>query len=95
MSVKIIILRKVPVEQEKALAPMLLDMRALCNQRAGYISGETLLSADDATECLVISTWESIEDWNSWLACDERKTLQSNIDQLLGGETFYQVYYAA
>ena len=38
-------------------------------------------------EYLVISTWNSLDDWNRWLSSEERKNLQKQIDSLLGEET--------
>lgn len=31
----------------------------------GYVTGETLVSNDDPSTVLIISTWRSAEDWNS------------------------------
>ncbi len=59
----------------------------------GYISGETLINADDPQEVLVISTWDSLEHWDAWLASGERAALQAQVDAITGQETLYQVYY--
>jgi len=32
----------------------------------GYISGETLINTEDGCDIIVISTWESLEQWNEW-----------------------------
>jgi len=93
MAVKIIIIRRVSQEKEAELRPLLLQMRSLANAQVGYISGETLINYDDPEERIVISTWKSIENWNSWVRNDIRITLQSQVDQVLGSETLYQIYY--
>jgi heme-degrading monooxygenase HmoA len=41
---------------------------------------------------VVVSTWESAEDWNRWVKNPERVQLQEQIDDLLGQETEYQMY---
>jgi len=41
---------------------------------------------------MVISTWRSLDDWNSWLNNDERMAIQREIDRLLGEKTEYAVY---
>jgi heme oxygenase (mycobilin-producing) len=95
MIVKVILLRRVPAEAADELKPMLMELRALALAQPGYISGETLMNADDPEEYLVISTWSSIEDWRTWLTNGERMMVQRAIDTLLGRPTLYQVYYNA
>ncbi len=93
MSVKIIIVRNVPQEKAADLRPLLLQMRSLANAQSGYISGETLVNYDNPSENLVISTWKTLEDWNTWLADDQRRALQVRVDEITGSETMYSVYY--
>jgi heme oxygenase (mycobilin-producing) len=95
MVVKVILLRRVPAEAAEELKPLLMELRALALGQPGYISGETLMNADDPEEYLVISTWSDIESWRTWLANYERMAVQRAIDNLLGRETLYQVYYNA
>lgn len=95
MVVKVILLRRVPKEAAHELKPLLMELRALALAQPGYISGETLINADDLEEYLVISTWTDIAHWNAWLKHGERIMVQRQIDGLLGRETFYQVYYSA
>ena len=61
--------------------------------QSGYISGETLVNYDNPSEHLVISTWKTLEDWNTWLADDQRRALQTRVDEITGSETMYSVYY--
>ncbi|OHB33015.1 MAG: hypothetical protein A2X84_05525 [Desulfuromonadaceae bacterium GWC2_58_13] len=93
MSVKIIIVRRVPKELENEIRPLLLQMRAVANAQVGYISGETLINYDDPQEHVVISTWKSLENWNQWLRNEKRIELQGQVDRILGHETLYQIYY--
>lgn len=95
MVVKVILLRRVPTETASELRPMLMELRALALAQPGYISGETLINADDPEEYLVISTWTDLQHWNTWLNNGERIMVQRQIDGLLGRETLYQVYYSA
>ncbi|SHJ05982.1 Heme-degrading monooxygenase HmoA [Malonomonas rubra DSM 5091] len=93
MSVRIIIVRHVPKEKAQDLKPLLLQMRSLANAQTGYISGETLVNYDDPSEHLVISTWKTLADWNTWLDDPQRRKLQSKVDEITGSETMYSVYY--
>lgn len=95
MVIKVIMLRRVPADVAGELKPMLMELRALALAQPGYVSGETLMNADDPEEYLVISTWTSLEHWNVWLKNPERRMVQQQIDSLLGRETLYQVYYNA
>jgi heme oxygenase (mycobilin-producing) len=70
-------------------------LRALAQAQRGYVSGETLMNSEDPEEYLVISTWESEDDWNAWFHNEKRASLQREVDDLLEHETLYQLYYCA
>ena len=42
---------------------------------------------------MVVSTWQSSEDWDKWLKSEEHNKVQSQIDDLLGGETHYEIFH--
>ena len=92
MAVKIIIKRIVPQNKTEALKPLLQKLRNLAMQQPGYISGETFKRIDRPGENLVISTWQSMDDWRAWVLRDERRGIQEKIDYLLGEKTDYEVY---
>ena len=92
MAVKIIIKRTVAKEKEAELLPLLVQLRALATAQPGYISGETLRNIDNPEECLVISTWQSLEDWEKWADSKQRAEIQDKIDALLGEKTQYARY---
>jgi heme-degrading monooxygenase HmoA len=92
MLVKVLIRRKVTQEKEAALLDLITQLRTLASKQPGYISGETLRSADNPEEYLVISTWQAMDDWKKWLASKERSPLQDKIDKILGKKTEYEVF---
>ncbi len=92
MTVKIFIKRTVTAENILGLTVLLKELRSLTLNQSGYIYGETLRRVDRPDECMVISTWRSLEDWNSWLNDDQRINIQNQIDLLLGEKTEYSVY---
>lgn len=92
MTVKIFIKRHVSSDNVLELTVLLKKLRSLTLNQNGYIYGETLKRVDREDECMVISTWRSIEDWNAWLNNEQRIAIQSEIDLLLGAETEYAVY---
>lgn len=92
MSVKIFIKRSVSATKIPELTVLLKRMRSVTLMQPGYISGQTLKRLDKTDECMVISTWRSIEDWNDWIKNEKRLAIQNEIDGLLGEETQYAIY---
>ena len=92
MSVKIFIKRRGVEKNVIELTVLLKKLRSLTLNQPGYIYGETLRRIDQPDECVVISTWRSLQDWENWLKHEERISIQSEIDLLLGEETEYAVY---
>lgn len=93
MAVKVLIKRTVPVNKAKDLIPLFRKIRTFAVNQPGYISGETLRNLDSPEQFLVISTWQSSDDWKKWLASEERKEIQDKIDSLLGGKTEYEIFH--
>ncbi len=94
MTVKIFIKRNVKDKNIVELTLLLKKLRALTLEQPGYISGETLSRIDVKDECMVVSTWRSVEDWNAWVNDPKRIEIQTQIDKLLGQETDYAMYSA-
>jgi len=92
MAVKVLIKRKVVDKLAPELEALLRKMRALTLNQKGYISGETFTRVDEAGVSMVISTWQSIDDWRAWTLTKERIELQEKIDQLLGEPTKYEIF---
>jgi heme-degrading monooxygenase HmoA len=89
-----VIIRRTFKETENAakLAPLIVKLRSLAAAQPGYITGRTFRCLDCKGEYLVLSTWNSVDDWNRWLNSDERKSLQDQVDELLGEKTEYRLY---
>ncbi len=92
MAVKIFIKRVVMEDKAKDLLPLFKRLRNLATDQPGYISGETLRRIDDRNEYLVISTWQSFDNWREWVVCPERIETQDEIDARLGEDTIYEIY---
>ncbi len=93
MAVKVIIRRIIPEHRAEDLKPLLRELRTMAMLQPGYISGETLRRLYKPDEFLVISTWESAEDWNRWAKSQERNEVQGKIDTVLGGKTEYGIFH--
>jgi len=92
MAIKILITRSIKQEVAPVVRPLIVELRSHAMRQPGYISGETLKCIDRPGEYLVISTWESVNDWNKWLASQERKILEDKIDSVTGKSTEYGTY---
>ncbi|MCL0050823.1 antibiotic biosynthesis monooxygenase [Dehalococcoidia bacterium] len=66
MVAKILIERKIKPDSLGDILDLYRHLRSLAMRQQGYISGETLVSADCDDEHLVISTWHSLSDWQAW-----------------------------
>ena len=92
MTVKVLVKRVVPKEKEGELLVLIKELRGLTTRQPGYVSGETYRRIDDPGENLVISTWQSLQDWENWFGSRERAVIQDRIDALLGKTTTPIVY---
>ena len=92
MAIKILITRSIKQEVAPVVRPLIVELRSHAMKQPGYISGETLKCIDRPGEYLVVSTWESVADWNKWLTSQERKILEDKIDSVTGKSTEYGTY---
>jgi heme-degrading monooxygenase HmoA len=92
MAVKIFISRVIAEERINGLLPLFRRLRNLATNQPGYISGETLKRIDSPSKYLVISTWESLDDWRRWVVSRERIEVQNEIDARMDDETVYEIY---
>lgn len=95
--VRVLIKRTLPkdiaADKQGLLLGWITKLRAEASSQPGYISGETMMNVENADEYLVISTWESLKDWQTWFGSAERARIQEQIDALLGQATKYEFYY--
>ncbi|MDJ0987697.1 MAG: antibiotic biosynthesis monooxygenase family protein [Desulfobacterales bacterium] len=90
--IKVHIKRRVPPKKMEALRILINQLRSMTMGQPGYIAGETLQRVDQPGESMVVSKWRSLDYWQQWVQNDARKEVQSQIDQLLGEETQYEIY---
>jgi len=58
----------------------------------GYISGETLLAADQQGATLVISVWASVQHLRAYENSQQRKALLEKSEPLLGESTKTEIW---
>jgi quinol monooxygenase YgiN len=79
--------------QEGRLEGLLLEARREAMLQPGYISGETLQSAEDPTHWIVISTWTNEDHWAAWQENPKRRELMSKIEPLLSSVEKIEIYH--
>jgi heme oxygenase (mycobilin-producing) len=92
MAVRIIIDRKVKKGKEPELAKWLRELRSKAMPSKGYVSGETLRSLADPQNYVVITTWQSVDDWRIWEKNPERKKIQTKIERSMSRPTKTKIY---
>jgi heme-degrading monooxygenase HmoA len=92
MAVHVIIKRRFRMNQPDKIIPLLKELNDRAKAQPGYISTDTLQSTEDLGDYMVISVWETAEDWNKWLANPQRREIQNQVDSLIGERTFYEVF---
>ena len=92
MPVHVVIKRKFKMNQPEKLFPLLSELNNLAKIQQGYILTETLQSTESDEDYLVISKWETEENWDSWFKRKERREIQGRIDSLIGERTFYEIF---
>jgi antibiotic biosynthesis monooxygenase (ABM) superfamily enzyme len=50
----------------KDLEPILMKLRSYAMQYPGFLGAENLVSEEDFSVVLMITTWETIENWRTW-----------------------------
>ena len=79
-------------QDAKVLLPHIVELRALAVRQPGYISGETFFNLDRKDECLVISRWTTLKQWQKWMQDPRRIELDGNLENHLVSETDYRIY---
>ena len=92
MTIKVLIKRRVQESKSKELNLLFVKLRGLAMAQKGYIGGETLKRVDAPGEYLIVSRWQSIDDWTRWLVSKERTDIQGEIDALTDAETKFEIY---
>ncbi|MEX0943106.1 MAG: antibiotic biosynthesis monooxygenase [Pseudomonadales bacterium] len=52
----------------------------------GCIAGESLVDINNRRRRIVMSKWQSVEDWQTWLRSEDRKEVVAEIAPMLEGE---------
>ena len=92
MVAKILIRRRFKIGKKKEIFALFKKLRSAVLNQPGYISGETLLEHNDSQHMLVITTWENIESWHSWIKSSKRKEFDAMMEIYQEEPTEYEEY---
>ncbi len=92
MAIKVFIRRKFPRDKEKDLMRCIRQIREIVTTQPGYVSGEYLKAININDEITTISSWFSLEDWQTWFDSAERRAIQEKIDAITGVTSEYTIY---
>jgi len=92
MAVKVLITRRFKKEKIREVFSVLSQIRTQALKQRGYITGETLFGHDDPQKLVVISTWESADDWLKWKDDPVRKKNEAELQQFLVDQPQYEIF---
>jgi len=93
MLTKVLIKRRFRKESEREILHLLNQLRAKAMGMAGYVSGITMISAEDPQTMLVIGTWEKLDHWLQWKDSAERKQFEAMLEVYQDQPAEYEVYF--
>jgi quinol monooxygenase YgiN len=93
MAVKVLITREFKKDKFDQAYKLLMELRSMATLRNGYLSGETIISADNPNKLVVISTWVSQKRWDDWNSNQKRKDFVKKLeDEYLQAPEHAEVY---
>ena len=90
--VKVMIKRHIKEGKAKDVFTLLKEQRTKAMDQRGHLKGETLMSYQNPRCLLVISSWQSMENWLSWKESEDRKANEAKLEQFLESPTEYDEY---
>ena len=92
MTVKILIKRKFKDATPENVSDVIGQSRRNAMRQEGYISSESLCGSDDPNIVLVLSMWQSKEDWEKYKNSTVRKETEAKFSDLFAQPTEYECY---
>jgi len=76
----------------KEIEPILAKLRSHAMQYPGYVGAENLVSEEDFSVVIMISTWEAIEHWKSWAESRTTRALLKQAKEVAVGSARLTTY---
>jgi heme-degrading monooxygenase HmoA len=81
--IRVVIERWLVEEGVGAIERAMRDLRREAIHRPGYVSGESLRDIADLRHFVILSTWRTREEWETWAASDTRREIEGRIGLIL------------
>jgi heme-degrading monooxygenase HmoA len=81
--IRVVIERKLSDEGDEEIKRAMRDLRREAIHQPGYVSGETLRDSANPHHFLIISTWRTREEWETWANSGRRRELEDLIGLML------------
>lgn len=93
MAIKVLTVRKFKKNSLEKAYKLLVQLRAAATVRPGYISGQTLIAAEDPYKLLVISTWTNRTRFEEWRTTAKREEFSKKLAAVLETPEHYEIFY--
>jgi len=93
--IRVLIERSLVDGKESDYHRAIRQLKQKAGHMAGYVSGEMLVDPENSLRCLVLSSWDSLENWKIWAKSTERKLAKDKIRKMLTKDEKISVYEAA
>ena len=90
--VKVMIKRHIKEGKAKDVFALLKEQRVKAMNQRGHLKGETLMSYQNPNCLLVISAWQSMENWLAWKESEDRRANEAKLEHFLESPTEYDEY---
>ena len=81
--IRVVIERKLSQEGDEEIQQAMRDLRREAIHQPGYVSGETLRDTANPHHFLIISTWRTREEWETWANSVRRREIEDQIGKML------------
>jgi heme-degrading monooxygenase HmoA len=91
--VKVITERHVKKGKEEKYVQLIKEFHPIAKGQPGYIVTDPLVSVDDPSLFLVVSTWEKLEDWKAFVNSEMGRKLYELLGPLLTKKPKSTIYH--
>jgi heme-degrading monooxygenase HmoA len=81
--IRVVIERWLVEAGDAAIEKIMRDLRREAIHSSGYVTGETLRDVADPHHFVILSTWRSRKEWETWAASEKRQEIEDQIRLLL------------
>ena len=81
--IRVVIERWLAEGGDATIEKIMRDLRREAIHSPGYVTGETLRDIADPHHFVILSTWRTREEWETWAASEMRQEIEDQIRLLL------------